>query len=126
MVEYKDRLADAMAEASLSVQKLADQIATSYQTVKKVLDGKSASFSALNNSLAAQALNVSSDWLATGKGPRVPASTDWPFEEIDLSKLRALDLKSMLRLEGAILTAADQLGIDIKASSTKAHGKLYG
>lgn len=68
MVDYKDRLAGAMKVAGLSTQQLADKLNVSYQAVKKVLDGKSAGFGIVNNVRAAAALNVNSDWLATGEG----------------------------------------------------------
>ena len=68
MVDYKDRLASAMKIAGLSTQQLADKLNISYQAVKKVLGGKSAGFGIINNVRAAAALNVNSDWLATGEG----------------------------------------------------------
>lgn len=68
MVEYKDRLAQAMSAANVDVTQLAKLVGVSYQAAKKVVDGMSRAFSAENNSFAAQALGVSSDWLATGKG----------------------------------------------------------
>lgn len=68
MVEYKERLEMAMKRANVGVTQLATAIEMSYQGVKKVVDGKSSAFSAENNSKAAAALGVSSDWLATGKG----------------------------------------------------------
>ena len=52
MVEYKDRLAEAMAAANASVQDLAGVLDASYQAVKKVLDGKSGAFNAINNGTA--------------------------------------------------------------------------
>lgn len=70
MVEYKDRLAEAMRDAGMSKQQLADALRISYQAVKKVLDGASKSLSAANNEAAADALKVNSLWLATGKGPK--------------------------------------------------------
>lgn len=74
MVEYKERLELAMKRASMGVTQLAAAIEMSYQGVKKVMDGKSAAFSAENNSKAAAALGVNSDWLATGQGQMAPAS----------------------------------------------------
>lgn len=68
MVEYKDRLAQAMNAANVDTTQLAKLVGVSYQAAKKVVDGTSRAFSAENNSFAAKALNVSSDWLATGKG----------------------------------------------------------
>jgi phage repressor protein C with HTH and peptisase S24 domain len=70
MVEYRERLKSAMDEAGVSATALASAVGISYQAVKKVLDGLSNAFSAENNSAAAKHLKVSSDWLATGQGPR--------------------------------------------------------
>jgi phage repressor protein C with HTH and peptisase S24 domain len=67
--EYKDRLTDAMKAAGISTSELARQMGISYQGVKKVLNG--GSFNTDNNIKAAKLLGVFSDWLATGKGPRV-------------------------------------------------------
>lgn len=55
---------------------LSKAIGTTYQGVKKVVDGKSGAFSAENHSKAAAALGVNPDWLATGEGEMVRASTD--------------------------------------------------
>lgn len=68
MDEYKDRLLSAMKRVNMTTQQLADKIGISYQAVKKVIDGKSAGFGIINNVRAAAALNVNSDWLATGEG----------------------------------------------------------
>jgi hypothetical protein len=65
--DYKDRLAAAMAE-DVTPWQLASHLGMSYQGVRKVLDGKSGAFNAVNNSKAAQFLNVNPDWLATGEG----------------------------------------------------------
>ncbi len=68
MVEYKDRLVEAMTTAGVRTSALAAAIGISYQGVKKVLDGKSAGFGLVNNARAATFLNVTSHWLATGEG----------------------------------------------------------
>jgi phage repressor protein C with HTH and peptisase S24 domain len=70
VVEYKDRLADAMKAAGVSTTRLARELDISYQAVKKVLLGGSAAFNTENNAAAARYLGVNSDWLATGKGER--------------------------------------------------------
>lgn len=67
MVEYKDRLAKAMKDATVSPTALANELKVSYQAVKKVLTGGTAAFTAFNNSKAASFLGVNSDWLATGQ-----------------------------------------------------------
>jgi phage repressor protein C with HTH and peptisase S24 domain len=76
MVEYAERLLWAMVgrphRKKVSATELADGIGISYQAVKKVLEGTSTAFTAANNSAAARILDVNSDWLATGQGPREP------------------------------------------------------
>lgn len=67
MVDYSDRLADAMKRRNVSAQQMADHLRVTYQAVKKVLDGKSKEFSAVNHEHAARFLGVSGYWLATGK-----------------------------------------------------------
>ncbi|MCZ4331072.1 S24 family peptidase [Castellaniella denitrificans] len=70
MVEYKDRLAEAMKNENVSTNDLAGVLGMTYQAVKKVLDGKSGAFNAINHAKAAAHLRVTSDWLALGIGPR--------------------------------------------------------
>jgi len=69
MVDYKDRLAAAMKEAGVTKTQLAARLGVSYQAIKKLIDGVSHSMTAANNAAAAAYLQVSSEWLATGKGP---------------------------------------------------------
>lgn len=57
-----------MKAAEVSTTALAKALGVSYQAVRKVLLG--GQFGTDNNAAAARVLNVSSDWLATGKGPR--------------------------------------------------------
>lgn len=64
-----------MRAADVTPTQLAKALRLSYQAVKKVLDGDSRAFNAENNSEAAQYLNISADWLATGRGPRDRVST---------------------------------------------------
>jgi transcriptional regulator with XRE-family HTH domain len=68
MIEYKDRLIEAMKLSEMTVAGLAKALGMSYQGVKKVVNGKSASFGLTNNQRAAQALGVNADWLAGGQG----------------------------------------------------------
>lgn len=81
MVEYRDRLKQAMDEAKpkVSIAALARAMGISYQAVKKVVDGASNSFSAENNSRAAKLLGVSSDWLASGRLPKTAAPSPSPL-----------------------------------------------
>lgn len=100
MIEYADRLRQAMAAAPMDVTSLAKAMGLSYQAVKRVLDGKSAAFTAPNNSAAARILGVSTDWLATGEGQveRNDAGAPWPFsvtraqcERLEAEDFSALD-----------------------------------
>lgn len=70
MVEYKDRIAEAMRDAGVDVASLARHLQMTYQGVKKVIDGNSAEFKVPNHFAAADHLGVSPRWLATGKGPK--------------------------------------------------------
>ena len=80
MVDFKDRLALAMKEAGVSKTQLAARLGVSYQAIKKLIDGVSHSMTAANNAAAAAYLQVSSEWLATGKGPmRLANHADRPL-----------------------------------------------
>jgi len=65
----------------------------------------------------ADALNWSLDEML-GRTRYVPGAqampAAWPYTELDEEKFRALDAKQAARLEGAILLAAAQLGLDVK------------
>ena len=68
MVEYKDRLEQAMKKSGVTTTALAASLDVSYQAVKKVLDGSTRAFTAANNARAAAVLKVNPNWLATGEG----------------------------------------------------------
>ncbi len=70
MVDYKDRLSEAMKNAGKTTSSLAGDLGLTYQAIDKVLKGNTKELTASNNSKAALLLNVNTDWLATGKGPR--------------------------------------------------------
>lgn len=74
MVDYKDRLQQAMKDAGVSTARLARALEISYQAVAKVISGQSAAFNAVNNAAAARVLGVDSDWLATGQGVKQSVS----------------------------------------------------
>jgi transcriptional regulator with XRE-family HTH domain len=74
--DYKDRLAAAMKDAGVDTAALAQAIGVSYQAVRKALNG--GKFGAENNAKAAEVLRVSSDWLATGKGPKPTSDSAAP------------------------------------------------
>ena len=99
MVEYGERLSEAMRVNGLSIRQLADKVGVTYQAIKKVVDGKSTALSAPNHVLAAQALGVSSEWLALGRGSMLlpdkndrmlvkPETAQWPFG--DFSRYESL------------------------------------
>ena len=63
-------------------------------------------------------------WIAKGIGPKQAkqraAAEFWPFQTIDEQKVLALDpQKERMQLEGAILLAAAQLGLDVKKNAEK-------
>ncbi len=70
MVDYKDRLNEAMKDAGITTSGLAGKLELTYQAVDKVLKGNTKELTASNNSRAALVLNVNTDWLATGKGSK--------------------------------------------------------
>jgi hypothetical protein len=78
MVDYKDRLAEAMRDAGVDTAWLAKRLNVSYQAVKKVLDGNSAEFKVPNHFAAADLLGVSPRWLASGKAPKAPDAARQP------------------------------------------------
>lgn len=65
-----------MAHAKVSTQAVADALGVSYQAIRRAEEGKTKALSAANNEKAAAFLNVSSRWLATGKGLMVDAIAD--------------------------------------------------
>lgn len=97
MIEYADRLAWAMKNAPMDTTTLAKKLGVSYQAVKRVLEGKSAAFTAPNHARAAQLLNVSPDWLATGEGSPARNAGPWPFSasRADFEKLRPADFADL-------------------------------
>lgn len=48
------------------------------------------------------------------------ASCDWPFDDVSLSKVKALSKQNRDKLEGALLLTAAQLGLDISNKSQDA------
>lgn len=117
MVEYKDRLQQAMTLRSVGKQELADAIGVSYQAVRKVLLGLSGAFNAANNAKVAAFLQVSPDWLAAEIGdmaaadhvPVVSTESSWPFSPDLLSQVLDLNDRERLQLEGAMRLALAQI-----------------
>lgn len=67
MVDYWERLQEAMTHAKVTLKDLQAHLGVSYQAMKKVADGKTKSLSAGHNSHAARFLGVNAHWLATGE-----------------------------------------------------------
>ena len=65
---YSERLTAAMKYAEKSRKDVADALSISQAAVGRILNIEGATFTAENNSIAAQFLNVDTDWLATGEG----------------------------------------------------------
>lgn len=102
MVDYGERLKDAMKASGMKTQALANAMGLSYQAVKKVQDGTSKAFTAANNVVAARVLGVSPTWLANGEGARA-AGVDEP-QAIDLDDHPELERvrKVKLRLQAGV------------------------
>ena len=90
MVDYSSRLQEAMTAAGVSTQALADHLGVSYQAVRKLEQGRSTAFKVANHLKAAAFLNVSPDWLSSGKGEKVPtvAANDDDFVEVPHAAVR--------------------------------------
>lgn len=95
MVEYKDRVAEAMRDAGVDAASLARHLKVSYQAVKKVLDGNSAEFKVPNHFAAADHLGVSPRWLASGKGPK---SAGQPAPELGMEQVAAILFRAVADL----------------------------
>lgn len=76
VTKFSDRLASSMKERAIDISTFARELGISYQAVKKALEG--GQFGIINNVRAAHILGVNSDWLATGKGPRLVEGADGP------------------------------------------------
>lgn len=98
---------------------LARQAGVSRTTPTDWTNGKSQVMSSTVAQALSQKTPFTANWLATGSKPMYKAEFDvknlpnWPFAEIDETKIRALDEADRDRLEGAILHAADVVGLDI-------------
>ena len=101
MDEYNDRLAAALARSGASRADLAAALKCSVQAVGDALAGKTRAFTARNNVLAAEFLNVSSRWLALGVGPMVD-DDQLSADVLEVAKLaqslRGEDRQELLRM----------------------------
>lgn len=99
MVDFSQRLAEAMQDAGETASSFAKKMGLSYTAIKKLLNGQSKSFDAPNNAKAAGILGVYSDWLATGIGPKKTESHplgNCPLVTITFSEDGALHFKAAL------------------------------
>lgn len=81
--DYARRLSLAMGAGgerptTQAMKDLASALGVTYQAVAKLWSDSSKAFTAYNNSIAAEHLQVDPDWLATGKGTMRSAKV-WPF-----------------------------------------------
>lgn len=76
---YSGRLNEAMKEAKVETAQLARTLKISFQAVRKAQEG--GKFGTENHLKAAAALGVSSEWLASGKGPKRPPNPEKPANQ---------------------------------------------
>ena len=118
MIEYKERLLEAMGLRAMTVASLSKALSISYQAVKKVVNGKSASFGLVNNQRAAQVLGVSADWLATGQGSMLPALATHTGEQVQSAQAMAVlmasnpEFPAIRRVRLKLSAGASGFGID--------------
>lgn len=115
MVDYGERLKEAMKDSGVDEHKLANELGVTYQAVMKVLKSGSNTFSAINHVKAARFLGVSSDWLALGIGEMRP-QTGWPFPLVDEKKYRALPKSERRDIETMLVSITHFKNIDIAKS----------
>lgn len=122
MVDYKDRLAQAMRAADVDAHALAKAIKFTYTGVMKALKGGDKGTSAMtaaNNSRAARFLCVDPDWLATGEG-QMRSEKVWPFAD-------AITPEAFFSIDPRVVqSAVDMLQAEMRRNSEKSHGKAHG
>lgn len=122
MVEYKDRLAAAMADSKVTVHQLADELGITYNGVKKALRGGDkgdSEMGAWNNSKAARFMRVDPDWLATGDGA-MHSERVWPFgDQITPQQFATLDDKDIQPAIDVLLGALRRKGSTDNGSNGK-------
>ena len=102
MVEYKERLTQALEMAARSTKELQLHLGVTYQAMKKLEDGKTKVFSAENNARAARFLDVDAFWLATGEGQPRPL-TPWPFPMVLPGQWAQLDADFRRQVENNVV-----------------------
>ena len=90
MVEFIDRLKEALKLSGKTLEELRKHLGISYQASKKFEAGTSKSMTAENCAKTARYLEVDWYWLATGEGAARPDSV-WPFPLILPSQYQQLD-----------------------------------
>lgn len=146
MVDYWQRISDALKHAGVTQKQLQEHLGISYQAMKKLEDGKTKSLSAENNARAARFLGINSHWLATseesmlqsGRASNVTyrhqermaaqhvgesstpfSSTVWPFIHIKPEQYALLSERQKGIIEGFALNMLKEQ-TDVKSSSTRA------
>lgn len=126
MPTFADRLATAIANRKTSQAEVARKAGVSAASISdwaRAVTGP-ANIKAEPLLRAAAFLNVNPMWLLTGKGTSALASATvlvveeprggyahaWPFTQIDVTRVSGLQRDDLMRLEGAWLHAAAQLG----------------
>lgn len=124
---FAARLADAIRAAGITQAELARHAGVSGASVSDWVRGVTdpTHIKAVPLLKAAACLRVSAEWLLFGAGtppPHAPQrarepeaiyAVPWPFDAIDRQRLAALPRADLLRLEGAWLLVARQLGVDV-------------
>jgi len=100
---YWDRLKPAMDAAGLDVPALAAKLGVSYQAIDKVRRG--GALGSQNNIKAARLLGLNPEWLATGKGARLPAEAPPPAAAPSLEQALPVVLSALRALPEAQRTA---------------------
>lgn len=109
--ELGKRITEARADKGVSLQVLAERLGVAKATVGHWESGQR---TIKHHDLAclSVALDVSPDHLLLGR-------SIWPFEGIDPRKIARLEADDLMQLQGALLLAAGQIGLDI--GKAKAH-----
>lgn len=102
MVEYKDRLTQALTLAERETKDLQLHLGVTYQAMKKLETGTTKAFSAENNARAARFLDVDAFWLATGEGQPRPQQP-WPFPMVLPSQWAQLDADFRRQVENNVV-----------------------
>jgi|GEM_PF-679684 len=141
MTTLAERLEKALADPpSKRPADLARACGVKPPSVSDWLSGKTKKMEGANLLAAAEFLEVNYWWLATGKGPMRPDTTDhadrsakrldgsyWPFPRIAEDDVRSLSSSDLARVEGAIALAIAQLKLDVGVRKERpAPAQTYG